>query len=219
MRAAELLLLCLPALLVQGQFSRFEGITYPEPVQYSQYDQQGRNSGLLRLPRCHPPSPGGAVPVPIPAAIPAGNCASPDPSCGARDGAHGAGTARLPGGAVPLHPALLRAQALQAVPERDLLLQPPPGLCHQQGDLRPHRVRPRGAAASRPVPGQVLQVRGDGHERPVPDRGRVLRPQLRRLLSPGPAPAPLRPRPAPPRLPCMKRAAPRNPGIPFSLCT
>ncbi|NXL78738.1 MFAP2 protein, partial [Leptocoma aspasia] len=27
-------------LLVQGQFSRFEGITYPEPVQYSQYDQQ-----------------------------------------------------------------------------------------------------------------------------------------------------------------------------------
>ncbi|NXB96599.1 MFAP2 protein, partial [Vidua chalybeata] len=28
------------ALLVQGQFSRFEGITYPEPVQYSQYDQQ-----------------------------------------------------------------------------------------------------------------------------------------------------------------------------------
>ncbi|XP_023795953.1 microfibrillar-associated protein 2 [Cyanistes caeruleus] len=40
MRAAELLLLCLPALLVQGQYSRFEGITYPEPVQYSQYDQQ-----------------------------------------------------------------------------------------------------------------------------------------------------------------------------------
>ncbi|NXJ16525.1 MFAP2 protein, partial [Odontophorus gujanensis] len=29
-----------PALLVQGQYSRFEGITYPEPVQYSQYDQQ-----------------------------------------------------------------------------------------------------------------------------------------------------------------------------------
>ncbi|NXL39264.1 MFAP2 protein, partial [Glaucidium brasilianum] len=28
------------ALLVQGQYSRFEGITYPEPVQYSQYDQQ-----------------------------------------------------------------------------------------------------------------------------------------------------------------------------------
>ncbi|NXM81232.1 MFAP2 protein, partial [Oenanthe oenanthe] len=28
------------ALLVQGQFSRFEGITYPEPAQYSQYDQQ-----------------------------------------------------------------------------------------------------------------------------------------------------------------------------------
>ncbi|XP_009994085.1 PREDICTED: microfibrillar-associated protein 2 [Chaetura pelagica] len=27
-------------LLVQGQYSRFEGITYPEPVQYSQYDQQ-----------------------------------------------------------------------------------------------------------------------------------------------------------------------------------
>ncbi|NWR26047.1 MFAP2 protein, partial [Emberiza fucata] len=31
---------CPAALLVQGQFSRFEGITYPEPVQYSQYDQQ-----------------------------------------------------------------------------------------------------------------------------------------------------------------------------------
>lgn len=30
---------------------------------------------------------------------------------------------RLPGGAVPLHQALLRPQALQAVPERDLLLQ------------------------------------------------------------------------------------------------
>ncbi|NWR81246.1 MFAP2 protein, partial [Centropus unirufus] len=28
------------ALLVQGQYSRFEGITYPEPMQYSQYDQQ-----------------------------------------------------------------------------------------------------------------------------------------------------------------------------------
>ncbi|NWV43151.1 MFAP2 protein, partial [Grantiella picta] len=27
-------------LLVQAQYSRFEGITYPEPVQYSQYDQQ-----------------------------------------------------------------------------------------------------------------------------------------------------------------------------------
>ncbi|NXD60301.1 MFAP2 protein, partial [Corvus moneduloides] len=27
-------------LLAQGQYSRFEGITYPEPVQYSQYDQQ-----------------------------------------------------------------------------------------------------------------------------------------------------------------------------------
>lgn len=32
---------CIPAaLLVQAQYSRFEGITYPEPVQYSQYDQQ-----------------------------------------------------------------------------------------------------------------------------------------------------------------------------------
>ncbi|XP_054705806.1 microfibrillar-associated protein 2 isoform X2 [Grus americana] len=40
MRAVGLFLLCLPALLVQGQYSRFEGITYPEPVQYSQYDQQ-----------------------------------------------------------------------------------------------------------------------------------------------------------------------------------
>uniref|UniRef100_A0A8B9F6C0 Microfibril associated protein 2 n=1 Tax=Amazona collaria TaxID=241587 RepID=A0A8B9F6C0_9PSIT len=31
---------CIPAaLLVQAQYSRFEGITYPEPVQYSQYDQ------------------------------------------------------------------------------------------------------------------------------------------------------------------------------------
>ncbi|NWX31495.1 MFAP2 protein, partial [Notiomystis cincta] len=40
MRAAELFVLCLPVLLVQGQYSRFEGITYPEPVQYSQYDQQ-----------------------------------------------------------------------------------------------------------------------------------------------------------------------------------
>ncbi|NXE44158.1 MFAP2 protein, partial [Ptilorrhoa leucosticta] len=28
------------ALLAQGQYGRFEGITYPEPVQYSQYDQQ-----------------------------------------------------------------------------------------------------------------------------------------------------------------------------------
>ncbi|NXW89442.1 MFAP2 protein, partial [Alopecoenas beccarii] len=28
------------ALLAQGQYNRFEGITYPEPVQYSQYDQQ-----------------------------------------------------------------------------------------------------------------------------------------------------------------------------------
>ncbi|NXG50514.1 MFAP2 protein, partial [Psilopogon haemacephalus] len=27
-------------LLVQGQYSRFEGITSPEPVQYPQYDQQ-----------------------------------------------------------------------------------------------------------------------------------------------------------------------------------
>ncbi|XP_040389756.1 microfibrillar-associated protein 2 isoform X2 [Cygnus olor] len=41
MRALCLVLLGLPAaLLVQGQYSRFEGITYPEPVQYSQYDQQ-----------------------------------------------------------------------------------------------------------------------------------------------------------------------------------
>ncbi|KAK2521573.1 hypothetical protein Q9233_010817 [Columba guinea] len=41
MRAVGLFLLCLPAaLLAQGQYSRFEGITYPEPVQYSQYDQQ-----------------------------------------------------------------------------------------------------------------------------------------------------------------------------------
>ncbi|NXS93646.1 MFAP2 protein, partial [Jacana jacana] len=40
MRAVGLFLLCLPVLLVQGQYSRFEGITYPEPVQYSQYDQQ-----------------------------------------------------------------------------------------------------------------------------------------------------------------------------------
>lgn len=86
---------------------------------------------------------------------------------------------RLPGGAVPLHQALLCPQALQAVPERDLLLQasaggcrpapaspggvpllffgakpsafcppqPPPGLRDQQGDLRPHRVCPRRAAA------------------------------------------------------------------------
>ncbi|NXU54140.1 MFAP2 protein, partial [Turnix velox] len=28
------------ALLVQGQYGRFEGITYPEQLQYSQYDQQ-----------------------------------------------------------------------------------------------------------------------------------------------------------------------------------
>ncbi|NXK41377.1 MFAP2 protein, partial [Piprites chloris] len=41
MRGTGLLVLWLPAaLLVQGQYSRFEGITYPEPVQYSQYDQQ-----------------------------------------------------------------------------------------------------------------------------------------------------------------------------------
>ncbi|XP_051493280.1 microfibrillar-associated protein 2 isoform X1 [Apus apus] len=41
MRAVGFFLLGLPAvLLVQGQYSRFEGITYPEPVQYSQYDQQ-----------------------------------------------------------------------------------------------------------------------------------------------------------------------------------
>ncbi|KAM9521385.1 MFAP2 protein, partial [Amazona guildingii] len=41
MRAVGLFLLCVPAaLLVQAQYSRFEGITYPEPVQYSQYDQQ-----------------------------------------------------------------------------------------------------------------------------------------------------------------------------------
>ncbi|XP_017688864.1 PREDICTED: microfibrillar-associated protein 2 [Lepidothrix coronata] len=40
MRGTGLFVLCLPVLLVQGQYSRFEGITYPEPVQYSQYDQQ-----------------------------------------------------------------------------------------------------------------------------------------------------------------------------------
>ena len=43
------------ALLVQAQYSRFEGITYPEPVQYSQYDQQSGESTLnwdsLRPPR------------------------------------------------------------------------------------------------------------------------------------------------------------------------
>lgn len=37
---------------------------------------------------------------------------------------------RLPGGAVPLHQALLCPQALQAVPERDLLLQASAGGCH-----------------------------------------------------------------------------------------
>uniref|UniRef100_A0A8U8AZ26 Uncharacterized protein n=2 Tax=Passeriformes TaxID=9126 RepID=A0A8U8AZ26_GEOPR len=51
---------CPAALLVQGQFSRFEGITYPEPVQYSQYDQQAgespRQSGR-----------GEELPVPLPA--------------------------------------------------------------------------------------------------------------------------------------------------------
>ncbi|XP_068772429.1 microfibrillar-associated protein 2 isoform X3 [Struthio camelus] len=142
-----------------------------------------RNSRLLRLSRCDPARPRGAVSVPVAAAIPAGGRAGTHPSCRPRDGAHGAGTAGLPGGAVPLHQALLGPQALQAVPERDLLLQPPPGLRDQQGDLRPHRVRPRRAAASRPVPRQVLQVRGDGHQRALPDRGRLLRPQLRRLLS------------------------------------
>uniref|UniRef100_A0A8C3CIB2 Microfibril associated protein 2 n=1 Tax=Cairina moschata TaxID=8855 RepID=A0A8C3CIB2_CAIMO len=35
------------ALLVQGQYSRFEGITYPEPVQYSQYDQQAGESSYV----------------------------------------------------------------------------------------------------------------------------------------------------------------------------
>ncbi|XP_053942108.1 microfibrillar-associated protein 2 isoform X4 [Cuculus canorus] len=40
MRALGFFMLWLPALLVQGQYSRFEGITYPEPMQYSQYDQQ-----------------------------------------------------------------------------------------------------------------------------------------------------------------------------------
>lgn len=42
-----------PALLVQGQYSRFEGITYPEPVQYSQYDQQ---AGEILHPPPLPPS-------------------------------------------------------------------------------------------------------------------------------------------------------------------
>lgn len=46
------------ALLAQGQYSRFEGITYPEPVQYSQYDQQSGESpelgrGFTHLP-LHP---------------------------------------------------------------------------------------------------------------------------------------------------------------------
>uniref|UniRef100_A0A8D2M9N6 Microfibrillar-associated protein 2 n=1 Tax=Zonotrichia albicollis TaxID=44394 RepID=A0A8D2M9N6_ZONAL len=43
-RCAPLTPPCPAALLVQGQFSRFEGITYPEPVQYSQYDQQAGES-------------------------------------------------------------------------------------------------------------------------------------------------------------------------------
>lgn len=54
------------ALLVQGQYSRFEGITYPEPVQYSQYDQQaGESSCDWESLRLSPPPPSSfAFPAP-----------------------------------------------------------------------------------------------------------------------------------------------------------
>lgn len=77
------------------------------------------------------------------------------------------------------------------------------------------------APRSRPVPGQVLQVRGDGHERPVPDRGRVLRPQLRRLLSPG-TPGPrdpaLGPRPRALEILCMNKQLPEIAGFLLFFC-
>ncbi|KAM6998819.1 microfibrillar-associated protein 2 isoform X2 [Camarhynchus parvulus] len=92
MRAAELLLLCLPALLVQGQFSRFEGITYPEPVQYSQYDQQAEIQDYYDYHDVTPRAPEEqfryqsqqqsqqeTVPAPTPAAVPETEPTEPGP--------------------------------------------------------------------------------------------------------------------------------------------
>ncbi|XP_064353211.1 microfibrillar-associated protein 2 isoform X3 [Dromaius novaehollandiae] len=93
MRAAPLFLLCLPAaLLVQGQYSRFEGITYPEPVQYSQYDQQAEIQDYYDYHDVTPRAPEEqfryqsqqqsqqeVVPAPTPAAVPETEPTEPGP--------------------------------------------------------------------------------------------------------------------------------------------
>ncbi|XP_077644320.1 microfibrillar-associated protein 2 [Lonchura striata] len=92
MRAAQLLLLWLPALLVQGQFSRFEGIAYPEPVQYSQYDQQAEIQDYYDYHDVTPRAPEEqfryqsqqqsqqeTVPAPTPAAVPETEPTEPGP--------------------------------------------------------------------------------------------------------------------------------------------
>ncbi|KAM4885968.1 LOW QUALITY PROTEIN: microfibrillar-associated protein 2 [Sylvia borin] len=92
MRASELLVLCLPVLLVQGQYSRFEGITYPEPVQYSQYDQQAEIQDYYDYHDVTPRAPEEqfryqsqqqsqqeTVPAPTPAAVPETEPTEPGP--------------------------------------------------------------------------------------------------------------------------------------------
>ncbi|XP_062449377.1 microfibrillar-associated protein 2 isoform X1 [Rhea pennata] len=93
MRAARLFLLCLPAaLLVQGQYSRFEGLTYPEPVQYSQYDQQAEIQDYYDYHDVTPRAPEEQfryqsqqqsqqeiVPAPTPAAVPETEPTEPGP--------------------------------------------------------------------------------------------------------------------------------------------
>ncbi|XP_038015885.1 microfibrillar-associated protein 2 isoform X1 [Motacilla alba alba] len=80
------------ALLVQGQFSRFEGIAYPEPVQYSQYDQQAEIQDYYDYHDVTPRAPEEqfryqsqqqsqqeTVPAPTPAAVPETEPTEPGP--------------------------------------------------------------------------------------------------------------------------------------------
>ncbi|KAM4758379.1 microfibrillar-associated protein 2 isoform 1-T1 [Cyanocitta cristata] len=92
MRATGLFVLCLPVLLAQGQYSRFEGITYPEPVQYSQYDQQAEIQDYYDYHDVTPRAPEEqfryqsqqqsqqeTVPAPTPAAVPETEPTEPGP--------------------------------------------------------------------------------------------------------------------------------------------
>ncbi|NWI85372.1 MFAP2 protein, partial [Pitta sordida] len=71
-------------LVVQAQFSRFEGLPYPEPVQYSQYDQQADAlpaslKSTERVGRHFPSIPKFSPPFPSSAAAPETEPTEPGP--------------------------------------------------------------------------------------------------------------------------------------------